>query len=151
MIAIASDHAGFELKCAIIDYLKERDLPYEDLGTCDSVTSVDYNDYGVLVAEAIQKGTHDKGIIICGTGIGISISANKVPGTRAALCTNCYMAKMSRQHNDANVLALGARVLGTGLALEIVDTWLNTEFEGGRHARRVNKFNTIEEKYSIKK
>lgn len=151
MIAIASDHAGYDLKCAIIEHLKEKGLPFEDFGTCDGTTSVDYNDYGVLVAEAIRNGTHDKGIIICGTGIGISISANKVPGARAALCTDSYMARMSRQHNDANILALGARVLGTGLALEIVDTWLNTVFEGGRHARRVNKFSAIEEKYSINK
>lgn len=150
MIAIASDHAGFELKSEIIKHLAEKGIPYEDLGTCDCTTSVDYNDFGVLVAEAVSKGTHEKGIIICGTGIGISISANKVPGIRAALCTDSYMAKMSREHNDANVLALGGRVIGTGLAADIVDTWLNTAFLGGRHQRRVNKFTEIEKKYSIK-
>ncbi len=150
MIAIASDHAGFELKSEIVKHLADKGLPYEDLGTCDCTTSVDYNDFGVLVAEAVSKGTHENGIIICGTGIGISISANKVPGVRAALCTDSYMAKMSREHNDANVLALGARVLGAGLAVDIVDTWLATSFLGGRHKRRVDKFVEIEKKYSVK-
>lgn len=150
MIAIASDHAGFEMKSEIIKHLTETNIPYEDLGTCDCSTSVDYNDFGELVAEAVSKGTHEKGIIICGTGIGISISANKVPGIRASLCTDSYMAKMSREHNDANVLALGARVIGVGLANDIVDTWLNTSFIGGRHKRRVDKFSVIEKKYSVK-
>lgn len=150
MIAIASDHAGYELKSAILKHLADEGIPCDDLGTCDCTTSVDYNDYGEMVAEAVSNGTHDKGIIICGTGIGISISANKVPGIRAALCTNSYMAKMSREHNDANVLALGGRVTGTGLALDIVDTWLNTSFLGGRHQRRVDKFAAIERKYSVK-
>lgn len=150
MIAIASDHAGFELKSEIIKHLAEIGIPYEDLGTCDCTTSVDYNDFGVLVAEAVSKGTHEKGIIICGTGIGISISANKVPGIRAALCTDSYMAKMSREHNDANVLALGGRVIGAGLAADIVDTWLNTAFLRGHHQGRVNKFTEIEKKYSLK-
>lgn len=150
MIAIASDHAGYELKSIILKHLADKGIPYDDLGTCDCTTSVDYNDYGEMVADAVSKGTHDKGIIICGTGIGISISANKVPGVRAALCTNSYMAKMSREHNDANVLALGGRVTGEGLALDIVDTWLNTSFLGGRHQRRVDKFGAIEMKHSVK-
>jgi len=150
MIAIASDHAGFELKSEIIKHLNDEGILYEDLGTCNCTTSVDYNDFGELVAEAVSKGTHDHGIIICGTGIGISISANKVPGIRAALCTNSYMAKMSREHNDANVLALGGRVTGVGLALDIVDTWLKTSFLGGRHQRRVDKFTAIENKHSVK-
>jgi len=150
MIAIASDHAGFELKSEIIKHLADEGIPHEDLGTCNCTASVDYNDFGELVAEAVSKGTHDQGIIICGTGIGISISANKVPGIRAALCTNSYMAKMSREHNDANVLALGGRVTGAGLALDIVDTWLKTSFSGGRHQRRVDKFTAIENKYSVK-
>ena len=150
MIAIASDHAGFNLKSEIMKHLTEKGMPYDDFGVCDCTTSVDYNDYGVFVAEAVSKGTHEKGIIICGTGIGISISANKVPGIRAALCTNSYMAKMSREHNDANVLALGGRVIGSGLAADIVDTWLSTAFLGGRHQRRVDKFTEIEKKYLIK-
>lgn len=149
MIAIASDHAGFELKSLIIKHLEEKNIPFEDLGTCDCTTSVDYNDYGEMVADAVSKGTHEKGIIICGTGIGISISANKVPGIRAALCTDSFMAKMSREHNDANILALGARVVGSGLALDIVDTWLEASFQGGRHQRRVDKFSAIENRHFI--
>lgn len=150
MIAIASDHAGFVLKDELVKYFTEKKIPFEDFGTCDCTTSVDYNDFGVLVAEAVAKGTHERGIIICGTGIGISISANKVPGIRAALCTDSYMAKMSREHNDANVLALGARVIGAGEAIDIVETWLSASFLGGRHQRRVDKFTDIEKKYSIK-
>jgi len=148
MLAIASDHAGFGLKCEIIKHLKEINVPFEDFGTCDGTTSVDYPDYGLKVAEAVASGTHERGIIICGTGIGISIAANKVPGIRAALCTVTYMARLSREHNDANVLALGARGVGVGLAVEIVDTWLNASFLGGRHKQRVDKFTDIEEKYS---
>lgn len=147
MLAIASDHAGYELKSEIMKHLTDKNISYEDLGTCDCTTSVDYNDFGVLVAEAVSRGTHERGIIICGTGIGISISANKVPGARAALCTDSYMAKMSREHNDANILALGARVIGVGLAIDIVDTWLDVSFLGGRHKRRVDKFSEIEKKY----
>jgi ribose 5-phosphate isomerase B len=150
LIAIASDHAGFELKSEIIKHLTEKGIPYEDFGTCDCTASVDYNDFGVSVAEAVCRGTHEKGIIVCGTGIGISISANKVPGIRAALCTDGYMARMSREHNDANVLALGGRVTGVGLATDIVDIWLDTAFLGGRHQRRVDKFTEIEKKYSFK-
>ena len=150
MLAIASDHAGFSLKAEILKHLDEKGVPYEDLGTCDCITSVDYPDYGLLVAEAVSRGTHEKGIIVCGTGIGISIAANKVPGVRAALCTDSYMAKMSREHNDANVLALGARVIGAGLAADIVDSWLSASFLGGRHKTRVDKFTSIEDKYSIK-
>jgi ribose 5-phosphate isomerase B len=148
MLAIASDHAGYSLKTEIIKHLQEKNIPYEDFGTCDCTTSVDYNDFGLMVAEAVAAGTHDRGIIICGTGIGISITANKVPGIRAALCTDTYMARMSREHNDANVLALGARVLGAGLAADIVDTWLSASFIGGRHQRRVDKFTDVEKKYS---
>jgi ribose 5-phosphate isomerase B len=117
------------------------------LGTFDGEKSVDYPDYGQLVGESVANGTHKSGIIICGTGIGISIAANKVPGVRAALCTDTYMARMSREHNDANVLALGARVIGTGVAIDIVDTWLSTSFLGARHKIRVDKFADIENKY----
>ena len=144
MIAIGSDHGGFELKQAIKNYLDEKGLAYKDFGT-DSTDSCDYPIYGKAVAEAVAKGECDRGIVICGTGIGISISANKVKGIRAALCGDCYSAEYTRRHNDANVLALGARVLGEGLALKIVDTFLNTEFEGGRHARRVALIHDIEE------
>ena len=135
-IAVGSDHAGFPLKEKIVAYLREKGYDVLDLGT-NSLDSVDYPVYGVKVGRAVTDGTAEKGIIVCGTGIGISIAANKVPGVRAANCTNEYMAKYTRLHNDANVLALGARVVGEGVAEEIVDVFLNTEFEGGRHARRV--------------
>jgi ribose 5-phosphate isomerase B len=146
MIAVGSDHGGFALKNEVIKFLKENGYEAKDMGTCDEC-SVDYPDYGLAVAEEIVNGGCDKGIIICGTGLGISISANKVPGIRAALCTDTYMARMSREHNNANILALGARVIGIGLALDIVDMWIKTEFEGERHARRVNKISAIEKKY----
>ncbi len=147
MIAVGSDHAGYALKMEVIAYLKEKQLEYLDMGTCDATCSVDYPDYGLSVAEAVSSGKCDKGIIICGTGIGISISANKVHGIRAALCTDSYMARMSREHNDANILALGARVTGTGSAMEIVEAWLSTEFLGGRHKTRVDKISSIELRY----
>lgn len=147
MIAIGSDHGGYELKEQIIKYLKDKQYEVKDFGTCDCTTSVDYPDYGLAVAEAVKDGECEKGIIICGTGLGISMAANKVPGIRAALCTDCFTARMSREHNNANILALGGRVLGSGLALEIVETWLNSEFTGGRHAIRVNKISDIEKKY----
>ena len=148
MIAIASDHGGFELKKEIVKYLTSKGYEFTDMGTCDCTISVDYPDYGQSVAEAVSRGEYEKGIIICGTGIGISISANKVPRIRAALCTDSYMAKMSREHNDANILALGGRVTGSGLAVDIVETWLNTEFLGGRHKTRVDKISEIEKKYT---
>lgn len=146
-VAVGSDHGGYKLKQEIIEYLKEKELQYKDYGTCDS-SSVDYPEYGLKVAEAVKNGECDRGIIVCGTGIGISIAANKVPGIRAALCTDTFMAKMSREHNDANILSLGERVIGVGLALEIVDIWLNTEFTGGRHKTRIDKISEIEKKFS---
>ena len=137
MIAIGCDHGGFELKKEIIKHLEERNIEYKDFG-CDSMDSVDYPEYGKKVAEAVVAGECEKGILICGTGIGISIAANKVKGIRAALCTDCFMAEATRQHNDANVLALGGRVVGAGLALKIVDTFLDTEFSNDeRHIRRI--------------
>lgn len=145
MIAISSDHGGFELKERIVKYLTKKGYEFEDLGTFNT-DSVDYPDYGVKAAEGVAEGKYDKGIVLCGTGIGISIAANKVHGIRAALCTDCYMARMSRQHNDANVLALGGRVLGDELAIDIVETWLNTEFLGGRHKIRIDKIADIEKK-----
>lgn len=150
MLAIGSDHAGFELKAEVVKYLTTNNIPFKDFGTCDASTSVDYTDFGLAVAEAVGSGEFEKGIVICGTGIGISITANKVPGIRAALCTDSFMARMSREHNDANILALGERVIGKGLALDIVDTWLNTPFSGGRHQNRVKKITAAEEKYTIK-
>ena len=143
MIAIGSDHGGFELKKEIMAHLDARGLEYKDVGTY-SDASCDYPVYGKAVAKAVASGECERGIIICGTGIGISISANKVKGIRAALCGDCYSAEMTRRHNDANILAMGARVLGTGLALKIVDTFLTTEFEGGRHARRIALISDIE-------
>lgn len=145
-VVIASDHGGFRLKQEIMKQLKSKSIGYEDYGAY-SEESVDYPDYGHKVGEAVASGKFDRGIVICGTGIGISIAANKVPGIRAALCGDCFSAKASREHNNANVLALGERVIGVELAKMIVDIWLETEFAGGRHERRVNKISDIEEKY----
>lgn len=138
MIAIGSDHGGFELKKEIMAHLDKRGLEYKDFGTY-SDASCDYPVYGKAVAHAVADGECDRGIIICGTGIGVSITANKVPGIRAALCGDCFSAEATRQHNDANVLALGARVVGPGLALKIVDTFLDTPFSNEeRHIRRIS-------------
>ena len=137
MIAIGSDHGGFELKKEVMAHLDARGLEYKDFGTY-SDASCDYPVYGKAVAKAVASGECERGIIICGTGIGISIAANKVHGIRAALCGDCFSAEATRQHNDANVLALGARVVGPGLALKIVDTFLDTPFSNGeRHIRRI--------------
>ena len=145
MIAIGCDHGGYELKQFIMKYLDERGLAYKDYGTYTE-ESCDYPVYGEAVARAVAGGECDRGIIICGTGIGISITANKVKGIRAALCGDCYSAEYTRRHNDANILALGARTVGSGLALKIVETFLNTAFEGGRHARRVALISDLEER-----
>lgn len=145
MYAIGSDHGGYELKQAVIAHLKERGVEFRDYGTF-STDSCDYPDYGEAVARAVASGECERGIVVCGTGIGISIAANKVHGIRCALCGDCYSAEKSREHNDANMLALGGRVLGEGLALKIVDTFLDTEFAGGRHARRLAKIAAIEER-----
>ena len=145
MIAIGSDHGGYELKKFVMKHLDELGLEYKDYGTY-SEDSCDYPVYGEAVARAVAGGEADKGIVICGTGIGISITANKVKGIRAALCGDCYSAEFTRRHNDANVLAMGARVTGSGLACKIVDTFLNTEFEGGRHAKRIALIAELEEK-----
>lgn len=141
-IGIGSDHGGYELKEHIKNHLMNRNIEVVDYGT-DSLESVDYPDFGRKVAEAVVSREVERGIVICGTGIGISIAANKVKGIRAALCTDSYSAKMSMEHNNANVLALGARVLGEGIAVDIVDTWLNSKFQGARHERRVNKIDEI--------
>lgn len=139
MIAIGSDHGGFALKQAVMKHLEERGFPYHDYGTY-SEESCDYPDYGKAVAHAVADGDCEFGILICGTGIGISITANKVRGIRAALCSDCFSAEATRLHNDANILAMGARVLGEGLALKIVDTFLDTPFSNDeRHIRRISK------------
>lgn len=138
-IAIGSDHGGFTLKASIIQFLCELGHEVEDLGT-DSTASVDYPDYARAVCARVQNGDCAAGILICGTGIGMSMVANRQKGIRAALCHELFTARMSREHNDANVLCLGERVIGPGLALEIVRTWVSTEFAGGRHLRRIEMF-----------
>ena len=139
IIAIGSDHGGFELKQEIIKYLTEKNIEYKDFG-CYDEPSCDYTEYGKAVAEAVAAGKYEKGILICGTGIGISITANKVKGIRCALCSDCFSAEATREHNDANILALGGRVVGTGVALKIVDTFLNTPFSNEeRHIRRISR------------
>ncbi|MCI5687853.1 ribose 5-phosphate isomerase B [Anaerovoracaceae bacterium 42-11] len=135
MIAVASDHGGFALKNIVKAHLIERGFKVVDLGT-DSEASVDYPVYGKACGEAVISGKADVGIVVCGTGIGISIAANKVKGIRCGLCTSVEMAKLTKQHNNANILALGGRTTAPDLAVEIVDAWLDTEFEGGRHERR---------------
>ncbi|MBS4536453.1 ribose 5-phosphate isomerase B [Clostridium sp. D2Q-14] len=142
-IAVGSDHGGLELKEEIRKHLEDKGIPIKDFGTY-SEDSVDYPDFGKKVSEAVAKGEYDKGIVVCGTGIGISIACNKVKGIRCALCSDTYSAKMASMHNNANVIALGGRVLGKDLAKEIVDSFLKAEFEGGRHERRVDKIIDIE-------
>lgn len=137
-VAIACDHGGYELKLDVIRHLEEKGIVYEDFG-CNSTESVDYPDYGIPAAKAVAEGKFDAAILICGTGIGMSLCANKVKGIRAAVCSDTFCARMTRAHNNANVLCMGARVIGLGVALDIVDAFLDTEFEGGRHATRVEK------------
>ena len=143
MIAIACDHAGIDVKPFVIDALNELGLPYKDFGTF-SHDSVDYPVYGELAARAVAGGECELGIVMCGTGVGIGIAANKVAGIRCVICSDVYSALMSREHNDANMLAIGARVVGEGLALDIVDAFLAAAFEGGRHAPRVEMIMALE-------
>ncbi|MDE6105066.1 MAG: ribose 5-phosphate isomerase B [Clostridia bacterium] len=145
-IALACDHGGLNLKKEIIKHLKENGYEYADFGT-NSTDSCDYPDFALPAAEAVAKGECDKGIVVCSTGIGVSIVANKVHGVRCAHCHDSYCAEFTRRHNDANVLALGEKVVGVGYALKIVETFLTTAFEGGRHQRRVDKISEIEKKY----
>ena len=142
-VAIGCDHGGFNLKGHIITLLEEMGIAYKDFGT-HSTDSMDYPDVAEPVAKAVAAGEFERGILICGTGIGIGIAANKVKGIRAALCHDTFSAHACREHNDANILTLGERVIGTGLALDIVRIWLTTEFEGGRHAKRVDKISALE-------
>jgi ribose 5-phosphate isomerase B len=144
-IVTGADHAGFELKEAVKRYLEESGHQVQDLGTFDE-SSVDYPDFGMKVAGAVAAGTADRGILVCGTGIGMSMVANKHPGIRAALCHDLYTARLSREHTDANVLVLGGRVIGKVLALEAVRVWLETGFLGGRHSDRLEKIRKWEEK-----
>jgi ribose 5-phosphate isomerase B len=142
-IAIGCDHAGVELKRELISLLDKLHIGYIDYGT-NSSESVDYPDFGEKVSEAVSSGDVEKGILICGTGIGMSIVANKFTGVRASLCNELFTARMSRLHNDANILVIGGRVVGIDLAKEIVKTWVSTSFEGGRHLRRLEKISRIE-------
>ncbi len=142
-IAIACDHGGYEMKMAIIAHLEERGFEYCDFG-CDSTASVDYPDYALPASLAVARGECDCGILICGTGIGMSLCANKVKGIRAACCSDTFSARMTRMHNDANILCFGARVCGLGLATDMVDLFLDTPFEGARHNVRIEKVMNIE-------
>ncbi|GHT84463.1 ribose 5-phosphate isomerase B [Spirochaetia bacterium] len=143
MIALANDHVGFELKKEIKKLLDELRIPYKDFGA-DSSERTDYPVYGYRAAQAVVSGECEKGIILCGTGVGISLSANKVKGIRCVVCSDCYTAVLSRQHNNTNMLALGARVVGLDLAKLIVKMWLEASFEGGRHQRRIDQIAEIE-------
>ncbi len=142
-VAIASDHGGLVLREEIKKVLDELEIEYDDFG-CECSTSVDYPDYALPVAKKVANGEYDRGILICGTGIGMSIAANKVQGIRCALCHDVFSAKATREHNNSNILAMGERVIGPGLAVEIAKTWLTTEFLGGRHENRINKITAYE-------
>jgi len=145
-VILSADHAGNTIRNEIKDLLEEMGIEYVDTGVEDA-SSVDYPDFALPAAERVAKGEFDRGILICGTGIGMSISANKVPGIRCALVHDVFSAKATRQHNDSNVLAMGERVIGPSLAREIAKVWLETEFEGGRHLRRVDKIRSYEKKH----
>ena len=142
IIAIASDHDGYDLKNKVKSYLEQKPLSVDDFGTFKN-DPVDYADYGILATRAVAQGKADKGILICGSGIGMSIVANKVNGIRAALCLSEEMAEMSRRHNDANILVLGGRIVKFEKAVKIIDVWLKTPFDGGRHFRRINKIHQL--------
>lgn len=146
-IALGSDHGGLNLKKEIISHLESKNIEVTDFGTHNEA-SCDYPDYALKVAEEVAAKNFELGILICGTGIGISIAANKVPGIRAALCSDTFSAHSTREHNNANILALGERVVGKGLALDIVDAFISAEFEGDRHQKRIDKITEIERKYS---
>ena len=144
-VALASDHGGIHIREVIRELLEELEIEYQDFG-CDCETSVDYPDYALPAAERVANGEFDRGIFICGTGIGMSIAANKVKGIRCALVNDEFSARATRQHNNSNVLAMGERVIGPGLGREIAKIWLETEFQGDRHERRIEKITTYEEK-----
>jgi ribose 5-phosphate isomerase B len=144
-VALASDHGGVYIRKEIASLLDELGIEFQDFG-CEGTASCDYPDYAIPVAEKVARGEFDRGILICGTGIGMCISANKVKGIRAALCHDVFSAKMTREHNDSNILTMGERVVGPGLAREIASAWLTGEFQGGRHARRIQKITAYESK-----
>jgi ribose 5-phosphate isomerase B len=146
-IAIGSDHAGISLKNEVLKHLETKGVEFKDFGTY-SEASCDYPDFAEKVAESVVNKEFEFGILVCGTGIGISIAANKVPGIRAALCSDTFSAHACREHNDANILAMGARVVGAGVACDIVDSFLGAEFEGNRHQKRIDKISQIEKKYN---
>lgn len=145
-IAVGSDHVGLELKGRLLQHLDEKGIEYHDFGTY-TTDRTDYPVYGEAVANAVAGGEYDRGLLLCGTGVGISLSANKVPGIRAVVCSEPYSALLSRQHNDTNILAMGSRVVGSDLALMILDAWLDGVFEGGRHQRRVEMIAEIERRH----
>ena len=145
-VVLANDHRGYRLKTLLKKRLDEMNIESLDVGAF-STDSVDYPDFGALVAEKVSKGDYDRGILICGSGIGMCVVANKFPGIRAALCHDIHTTKMSREHNDSNVLCLGADMISEGLAQELLITWLETEFQGGRHLRRIEKIRAIESKF----
>ena len=144
LIAIASDHGGFSLKVDIVSFLNELGYEVNDMGPKNQ-NSVDYPDYAIRIAQAVTKNTDSRGIVICGTGIGMSIVVNRFPGIRGTLCSDLYTAKLCREHNDSNILIMGGRVVGHGLAREIVKVWLSTPFDGGRHQKRLDKINQFDE------
>ena len=146
-IALGSDHGGYSLKQALIPFLQERDIQVADTGTNNGDDSVDYPDFAERVALLVSHGEVDAGILVCGTGIGISIAANKIPGIRAALVTDVFMARMAREHNNANILVLGGRVLDEQKACDLLGAWLDATFEGGRHQGRLDKITELEKKY----
>lgn len=143
-IAIASDHAGYELKEEIKKHLESRGVTFTDYGTDSATVSVNYPDFAHALCSALQSGEADRGILVCGTGIGMSMAANKHAGIRAACCSDTFSARLTRTHNDANVLCFGARVVGAGLATDMVDLFIDTEFEGGRHTARVDMLNALD-------
>lgn len=145
-LALGADHAGYELKEELKDFFAQREIDYYDFGTYDT-KSTDYSDWGIKVAQAVAKGKFERGILICGTGLGMSLTANKVPGIRATPCYGIFSARLSREHNNSNILALGGRITGKGLARQIVEEWLEAKFKEGRHKRRVDKITKIESKY----
>ena len=148
LIVIASDHGGFSLKVDIVSFLKELGYEVNDMGPKNQ-NSVDYPDYGIRIAQAVTQNTNSRGIVICGTGIGMSIVVNRFPGIRGTLCSDLYTAKLCREHNDSNILIMGGRVVGHGLAREIVKVWLSTPFDGGRHQKRLDKINQFDESNKI--
>lgn len=148
-VVIGSDHAGYDLKEELKDVLKEEGVEFLDVGTINGDDSVDYPDFAEMVALKVVGGQYDRGVIVCGTGVGVAIAANKVRGVRAANCNETVSARFSREHNDANILTLGSRIIGAAVAIEILKVWLATGFEGGRHARRVEKISMIEERAGV--